>query len=110
VLFSSGGQAANQNTFVGVGSTSAQEEDVLQILNSSGSATSIRCWIATAPNATQTYTVRVNQNNTTLTCTIASGQNKGSGTGSASWVAGDVIDIQVANGSGANKPVSFAIN
>ena len=110
MLFSSGGQASNQSTFVGLGSTSAQEENILQIVNASGSATSIRCVISTAPNGNQTYTFRVNQINTSLVCTILSGQTRGSGTGSASWVAGDVVSIQTSNGSGANKPVSFAIN
>jgi hypothetical protein len=94
---------------VGIATISANENKVAQIVAAGGTATTMRCFIETAPNANITFTLRVNQGSTGLTCTINSGQTSGSGSGLATWAAGSVLDVLVPSANVPGKPGSFAI-
>jgi len=110
ILFSSGGSNLSNSQFIGIADVNPTEAKVQQVVAAGGTATTMRCFIESAPAANITFTLRKNGANTALTCTIPSGQTSGSGTGTATWVAGDLLDVQAPAANTPGKIGSFAIS
>jgi hypothetical protein len=110
ILFNRGGLNVGNGHFVGIADEDATEIKVQQIVAAAGSATTMRCFSEDAPAVNITFTLRKNGADTALTCTILAGQTSGSGSGSASWVAGDLLDVRAPAAGMPNKIASFAIS
>ena len=108
IFFNSGGENANNKTFVGLGATSSDEASVQQVVPISGHFVGMQCFVQTAPISSMTFTLRKNGANTLAVCTIPAGSKHGAASfSSISFAAGDLLDILVSGS--VNKAVSIAV-
>jgi hypothetical protein len=111
ILLNSGGQnvspAAGSNQFFAIGAANATEANIEQIVATSATYTTIRCF--TTANVTGTLTMRKNAVSSTVTCAFTASSTCTGTSGSMSVIAGDRIDVFASAGTLNNQPVSCAI-
>jgi len=110
--FTSGGSGSNVakgTVFTGDDVSSATETLVEHIMPSTQTFTKVYCW-APKPNGADVFTVRVNKANVAGTCTVASGtESVASATVSITINAGELFDVQVAQGGTTSVPVTWTL-
>jgi hypothetical protein len=111
ILGGSGSSVAAGPTvvFTGISDQSATEANVQQIVGSGLTFGHFYCYGPKPTGSTSdVFTLRVNGAATAATCTVAKPNTTGTNVVSVSVSAGDLVDVQVVNGSAAGQ-VSWAL-
>jgi hypothetical protein len=113
VFFSSGADNLGNNNFVGLAGVSGNEGAVVQIVALPATYTSMACYINSITHPALTFTIKINFGavGSTLNCTIPANTRSGScgGCGSATVVAGDVVDVATPASGTPSVAGSFAL-